>query len=83
MAEFRTPEENGNLVLAIYAHFHSQPGHVLRANNFVAVAARRRIPIADIQNGLEYAASMKWIEQTENGSLRLTPQGFDAMPQPD
>jgi|HubBroStandDraft_6_1064221.scaffolds.fasta_scaffold825249_1 hypothetical protein len=82
MASPRTPEENANAVLAIYAHFHSQPGHALRANNFVAVAARRHIPMADIQNGLEYATRMKWIEPTENGSLRLTARGFEAMPQP-
>jgi hypothetical protein len=82
MATLPTPEESARLVLQIYAHFDSRPGHVLRANNFVAVAARRRIPIADIQRGLEYAAGMGWIEETENGSLRLTEQGFEAMPQP-
>ena len=54
----------------------------MRANNFVAVAARRRIPVADIQSGLDYAAQMHWIEETENGSLRLTDDGFAAMPQP-
>jgi hypothetical protein len=83
MATLPTPEENGRQVLKIYAHFDSRPGHVLRANNFVAVAARRRIPIADIQSGLEYAAQVNWIEETENGSLRLTDRGFAAMPQPD
>jgi hypothetical protein len=81
MATLPTPEEKGTLVLQIYAHFDSRPGQVLRANNFVAVASRRRIPIADIQGGLEYAAEMKWIEETENGSLRLTERGFAAMPQ--
>ncbi len=83
MATLPTPEENGHLVLGIYAHFDSRPGHALRANNFVAVAARRRIPIADVQDGLDYAAQMKWIEETENGSLRLTEGGYAAMPQPD
>jgi hypothetical protein len=83
MAALQTPEEKGRLVLEIYSHFHSRPGHVLPANNFVAVAARRRIPIADIQSGLEYAAEKKWIEETENGSLRLTERGFGAMPQLD
>jgi hypothetical protein len=83
MANPSTPEESGRLVLQIYARFDSQPGQVLRANNFVAVAARRRIPIADIQRGLEYAAEMGWIEETEDGSLRLTEQGFTAMPQPE
>jgi len=83
MAILPTPEETGKLVLQIYAHFDSRPGHVLRANNFVAVAARRRIPVADIQRGLEYAAEMGWIQETENGSLRLTEPGFAAMPQPD
>jgi len=81
MAILRTPEENGKLVLQIYAYFDSRPGHVLRSNNFVAVAGRRRIPIADIQDGLEYAAERNWIEQTENGSLRLTESGFTEMPQ--
>lgn len=83
MANLRTPEQNGRLVLEIYSHFNSKAGHVLRANNFVAVAARRRIPIADIQSGLEYAATMKWIERTDNGSLRLTSSGFAAMPRLD
>jgi hypothetical protein len=82
MATLPTREENGRLILQIYAHFRSRPGNALRANNFVAVAARRHIPIADIQRGLEYAAEMKWIEETENGSLRLTDIGFAAMPQP-
>jgi len=83
MATLPTSEENARLVLQIYAHFDSGPGHVLRANNFVAVAARRRIPIADIQSGLEYATLVNWIEETENGSLRLTDRGFAAMPQPE
>ena len=82
MATQPTPEETGRLVLQIYAHFDSRPGHALRANNFVAVAARRRVPVADVQRGLEYAAKMGWIEETENGSLRLTERGFEAMPQP-
>jgi hypothetical protein len=67
MATLPTREENGRLVLEIYAHFKSRPGHVLRANNFVAVAARRRIPTADIQSGLEYAAEMNWIEEQRTG----------------
>jgi hypothetical protein len=83
MATMPTPEENGKLVLQIYARFGSRPGDVLRANNFVAVAGRRRIPISDIQSGLEYAAEMKWIEETEKGFLRLTERGFTAMPQLD
>jgi hypothetical protein len=83
MGALPTAEENGKLVLQIYAHFDSRPGQVLRSNNFLAVAARRRIPTADIQSGLEYAAEMKWIEETENGSLRLTERGFGAMPQPN
>ena len=82
MATLPTPEETGHLVLEIYAQFDSRPGHALRANNFVAVAARRRIPVADIQSGLDYATQMHWIEETESGSLRLTDDGFAAMPQP-
>jgi hypothetical protein len=62
-----TPEENGMLVLEIYAGFHSRPGHVLLANHFVAVAARRRIPIADIQSGLEYAAEKNGSRKRRTG----------------
>jgi hypothetical protein len=81
MATLPTPEENAKQVLEIYAHFDSRPGRVLRANNFVAVAARWRIRMTDIQQGLEYAARQGWIEETEDGSLRLTDRGFSAMPQ--
>jgi hypothetical protein len=81
MAKMATAEENGKLVLKIYAYFHGGPGHVLRANNFVTLAARRHIPVAEIQEGLDYALNVHWIEQTENGSLRLTDRGFAAMPQ--
>ena len=77
-----SPEENGKLVLEIYSRFDSQPGDELRANNFVAVAARRHIPMAEIQNGLDYAAKKKWIVETANGSLRLTEDGFEAMREP-
>ncbi|WP_156311726.1 hypothetical protein [Methylobacterium platani] len=80
MAKLPTPEESGRLVLNIYAHFNSRPGHVLRANNFVAVASRQRIHMEDIQQGLDYAASQKWIEETDNGCLRLTELGFREMP---
>lgn len=80
MAKLPTPDENGRLILEIYAHFNSRPGHVLRANNFVAVAARRRLHMEDIQQGLEYAVSQNWIEETENGSLRLTDAGYSEMP---
>jgi hypothetical protein len=82
MARTATAEENGKLILKIYSHFHSRPGQVLRANNFVTVAARRHIPISELQKGLDYALDVRWIEQTDNGSLRLTDRGFAAMPEP-
>ena len=80
MATQPTPQENANTVLDIYAHFKSRPGSVLRANNFLAVAARRHIPTSYLQDGLDYAAEMNWIEETETG-LRLTDHGYNAMPQ--
>jgi hypothetical protein len=81
MATLPTEEQNGRLVLDIYSHFHSRPGDVLRANNFIAVAARRHIRMADLQSGLNYAAKMGWVEETANGSLRLTNNGYRQMPQ--
>ena len=76
-------EENARLVLQIYSHFGRQPGEALLANNFLAVAARRRIPVSDIQRGLDHASEVGWIEKAENGSLRLTRRGYEAMQQPD
>lgn len=67
------------MVLSIYAHFNSRPGEALRSNNFIAVAARQRIRIDDLQAGLDYAAEMGWVEETENGYLKLTDKGFEMM----
>ena len=80
MAVQPRPEENGRLVLNIFAHFRSEVGHVLGAKNFVAVAARRNIPMSRIQDGLDYALKTHWVEQTDSGALRLTQDGFRAMP---
>lgn len=77
-----THSENGRVVLDIYAHFNSRAGHVLLANNFVAVAARRHIPISDVQMGIEYASGVGWIEKTSRG-LMLTPEGERALEHAD
>lgn len=73
-----TPVENGQTVLEIYHHFDSRAGHVLLANNFVAIAARRHIPISDVQMGIEYAVHAGWIQQTPRG-LMLTEDGAAAI----
>lgn len=73
-----TLSENARAVLDIYAHFNSRAGQVLLANNFVAVAARRRIPISDVQMGIEYASGIGWIEKTSQG-LMLTAEGERAL----
>ena len=72
-------EDKGRLVLDIYSHFRGEPGHALRANNFLAVAARRHIKVADLQDGIDYATRQGWIEDGPNGSLRLTEAGFARM----
>ncbi len=78
MASLPTKEDNGRKVLDIFAHFNSRPGHVLRANNFVAVGARRRWEMSDLQQGLELALERGWIND-KKGGFELTEIGFEKM----
>ena len=79
MATLPTPEENARTVLSIFAHFNNRPGDVLLPNNFMAVSADRRLRWEDVVNGLEKAAELGWVEETDKGSVRLTDAGFDEM----
>ena len=78
MAILPTKEDNGRKILDIFSHFRSRPGHVLRANNFVAVGARRRWEMNDLQQGLEFAIERNWIRD-KNGGFELTNQGYEEM----
>ena len=78
MAVLPTLEDNGRKVLEIFSHFNSRPGDVLRVNNFIAVGARRRWKMNDLQQGLEYAAQKGWVK-SKNGGFELTHRGFDEM----
>ena len=78
MAVLATREENAQKILEIYNHFSSRPGHVLRANNFVAVGGRRRWEMSDLQQGLELAIEKGWIKE-KNGGFELTETGFEKM----
>ena len=78
MAILPTREENAHKILEIYRQFKSMPGYVLRVNNFVAVGARRRWEMSDIQQGLEFAIKRGWIRE-RNGGFELTENGFAEM----
>jgi hypothetical protein len=78
MAVLPTREENAKKILEIYRHFGSRPGHVLGVNNFVAVGARRRWEMVDLQQGLEFALQRGWIRE-KNGGFELTQDGFAEM----
>jgi hypothetical protein len=78
MAQLPTREENGRKILEIYNQFRSRPRHVLLVNNFLAVAARRRWEMSDVQQGLDYALEQGWIRQHNHG-FELTESGFAAM----
>jgi hypothetical protein len=80
MATLPTKEENAQKVLEVFSHFRARPGHVLRANNFVTIGARRRWEMSDLQQGLEFAYSLGWIREKSNG-IELTQEGFAEMPQ--
>ena len=74
-----TPAENGRTVLDIYAHFRSKEDHVLLPNNFISVAAQRRIPIKDVQDGIAYASEQRWIYKTSKGFWALTRDGLNQL----
>jgi hypothetical protein len=78
MAVLPTREENAKKILAIYDHFKSRPGYTLRTNNIVAVGARRRWEMSDLQQGLEFALERGWVLE-KNGGFELTPSGFEQM----
>jgi hypothetical protein len=78
MATLPTKEENGRKILDIYSHFRSRPGHVLLVNNFIAVGARRRWEMSDVQQGLDFAIEKGWIRPKNHG-FELTESGFEAM----
>lgn len=83
IAKVATAEQMAEVVLKIFAKFHRGEGGVLRANNFVAVAANNHLSTSDIKNGIEFAKNAHWIETTSDGSWRLTAKGFEAMPASD
>ncbi len=68
------PEDNAHKVLDIFSHFGSTAGDVLLSNNFVAVGARRRWRMTDLQEGIEEARRSGWIEGATRG-WRLTEDG--------
>lgn len=78
MATLPTPEQNGRLVLAVFEHFKSRPGHVLQPRNFISIFANNRWEMDDLKQGLAYAEEQGWIEDAQNG-IRLTEAGFAAM----
>jgi hypothetical protein len=78
MAFLPTKEENGRKVLDVFEHFSLRPGHVLRINNFVAVAVQRRWEMSDLQQGLEFALEQEWIRDRD-GAFELTESGFEAI----
>jgi hypothetical protein len=61
MAVLPTKEDNAHKVLEVFSHFRARPGRVLRVNNFVAVGARRRWEMSDLQQGLEFASEQGWV----------------------
>jgi hypothetical protein len=78
MAVLPTREENARKVLEIFGQFNSRPGYALTVNNFVAVGARRRWEMADLQQGLEFALQKGWIRE-KSRTFELTDTGFAEM----
>ena len=79
MVQSLTAADQARRVLDIYKHFNAEAGHALRANNFVAVAARRNWSTKGISEGIQYAVHQGWIEELSTGGLKLTSAGYAAM----
>ena len=80
-----TPAElNARRVLVAYRQYERQTGDVLWASNIIAVGKRMRWDMHDLQRGLLYAFDNEWLEKApeEDGGIRLTASGFQAMHQP-
>ncbi|WP_158811405.1 hypothetical protein [Beijerinckia sp. L45] len=69
-------EDNVHKVLDIFSYFDSKAGEVLLATNFVAVGARRQWRMSDLQEGIEEASRIGWVEAAPQGGWRLTEDGF-------
>ena len=82
MASVPTPQSTAEEILRIFVnHFKCRSGHVLRANNFLAVWHTRGLHWEDFVPGMQYADEKEWVEVLGGGtSYRITELGYSAAP---
>jgi len=76
-----TPAENAKLVLAAYRHFKKHANEVLFPANFQSYVAEKGISVDDMKSGLVYGYEQKWFEDGPNGTIKVTVEGYNQMPQ--
>jgi hypothetical protein len=79
MAQLPTPDDLARLVLQVFEHFDRRPGEMLRANNFVAIAAKRGVRLTDLVAGIERGVELGWLEGSLEETVKLTEAGYAAM----
>jgi hypothetical protein len=79
MATLPTDDEKVRMVLDIFKHFGSRPGHALGAKNFTAVGAKAGLNMSDIADGIRVGGERGLFEDGPNNSVKLTDAGFAEM----
>ena len=69
-------ESNVDKVLYVYNHFDTKPGEALISNHFLGVGRFRRWAADDLQNGIEEAHALGFVEKADRG-WGLTKAGYE------
>lgn len=77
MAQLPNDDDKARMVLDIFKHFSTRPDEVIMPQNAMAVAMERGWRNEDLIEGLKIAGDRGWIENGQNGTIRLTQNGFD------
>ena len=76
MAQLPDDDAKARMVLEVFEHFGTRPGEVLLPRNLMAVSSNRGWRNEDLTDGLQIADDRGWIEDSPNGTIRLTESGF-------
>lgn len=69
-------ENNVDKVLYVFSHFDTKPGESLISNHFLGVGRFRHWAADDLQNGIEEAHALGFVEKADRG-WGLTQAGYE------
>ena len=70
-------ESNLEKVLMVFRHFKTKAGEALVSDHFLGIGRLRHWEVHDLQDGIEEAYRIGWVEKGKLG-WRLTEAGFEA-----